>query len=325
MYLDPTFIDTLKTIALQARIGWAAAFVSLALLTVFALRLGARYEMRRRESIRQRLGRLHHGQEATASMEYLLVLFPFLIIVMTVWQLAFMLNARLHVGYSTFAAARSAAVLIPMKTADEKVGELKPLGNSNSSKWRRIRRAAIPGTIAISPGNAEEAVAVAASHAISGALTGGGSFSPPQAPDAAMAARLTLMSMHMCSTPIFCKPVALTEGTRWSRAGVKDYYAQNMTTVFINNKDHKQNQNFAGQLDANGGENGGEQDAISVRVEYIFYLNVPWVGRMLEAAIEGFGAPGTGQMSLELYPSVRLFQETAINTWFRKRATEPCP
>ena len=284
MQIDPTFLETLETIALQARIGWAVAVVSLGFLVLLVFRIGARYERRREESALLRLKRLHERQEATASMEYLLVLVPFLTIVMTVWQLAFMLNARVHVGYSTYAAARSASVVIPMKTDDEEIGELKSLGSSNSSKWQRIRRASIPGTIAISPGDAIDAGGVALANAVTGALTGGGGFSPPQTPDSAMAARLTLMSMHMCDTPIFCSPQALTTGTRWSRSAVKDYYAQNMTTVFIDDKDHSQSQNFAGVLETSG----DEIDVIKVRVDYIFYLNVPWVGRMLEAVIKGF-------------------------------------
>lgn len=326
MHIDPSFAAILEQLALQARIGWAVALLSLGLLTLLIVRLSVHLRIHRGEKLHRQLGKLHSSQEATASMEYLLVLVPFLIIVMTVWQVAFMLNARMHVGYSAYAAARSASVLIPMKTDDEDVGELKALGSNDSAKWKRIRRASIPGTIAISPGNGVDAAGVALANAVSGAITGGGGFNPPDAPDAAMVARLTLMSMHMCDTPPFCAPQALTEGTRWSRAIVKDYYAQNMTTVFINNQDHTKAQKFAGILDANGDENGQEQDAINIRVEYIFYLNVPWVGRMLQAVFRDSANPvGNQAVAMIGYPSIMLFQETGINTWFRKRATDPCP
>jgi hypothetical protein len=325
MHIDPSFAAILEQLALQARIGWAVALLSLGLLTLLIIRLSVHFRIHREEKLQRQLGKLHSSQEATASMEYLLVLIPFLIIVMTVWQVAFMLNARMHVGYSAYAAARSASVLIPMKTDDEDVGELKALGSNDSAKWKRIRRASIPGTIAISPGSAADAAGVAAANAVTRAITGGGGFNPPAAPDAAMIARLTVMSMHMCNTPPFCGPAALNSGTRRTRAVVKDYYAQNMTTVFINNQDHSKTQKFAGTLDANGDENGQEQDAITIRVEYIFYMNVPWVGRMLQAVFQDSANPVANQAAALInYPSITLFQETAINTWFRKRATEPC-
>lgn len=308
------YLDRIAELTTYARISWAAAGVSLALLALFAVRLGTRKAARQRSAktgAQENVG-LHKDDSAAASIEYLLVLFPFLIIVMTVWQFAFMINAKLHVGYATYAAARSAAVLIPMEMDDEDPGQLNALSSSKESKWTRIQRAARPGTIAISPGHARDAGGVwGAANFIE--VAKGGNFNAPETPDAlGTAARITLMSMHMCDVPIFCSPQALT-GTRPLRAAIKDYYAQNMTAIRIQNVDHTEAQDLS------------SHDVITVRVDYVFWLQVPWVGRMLEAMFKGIRNPVTGEFEgLNPFPSMLLSEQTTINTWHKKRATEPC-
>ncbi len=311
--MDTAYSERLATLVLQERIGWGIAVISMVLFAFLMVRLGKRLSNKSSKKGQssfdlQHRVTLHKSDSATASMEYLMVIVPFLVIVMTVWQLAFMLNARTHVGYSAFAAARSAAVLIPAEIESEKEGQLEKL-SGDKSKWARIRRAAIPGTLAISPG----AGTTAAGVAVANAVTSKGNFNPPGAPDAAVFSRLTLMSMHMCGTPIFCAPQALT-GTRMTRAAIKDYYAQNMTTVYIQGKNHEDGQDLS------------NSDVIKIRVDYILWLQVPYVGRMLEAAIKGFKVPVTGDtIAINPYPSIVLSEETSINVWHKKRATTPCP
>jgi hypothetical protein len=251
-------------------------------------------------------------------MEYLLVLVPFLVIVMTIWQLAFMTNAQLHIGYATYAVARSASVMIPADMEGEEAGKLNKFSTSKESKWTRIRLAARPGTIAISPGSLEDAGGVYAAHNGINAVTGGG-FNGPKTPDAlGTFSRITLMSMHMCGTPVFCSPRAL-EGTRALRSAVKDYYAQNMTFVRLGrSKSNMRDHTTAQQLQ--------DAELIRVRVEYVFWLQVPWVGRVIEALNKGFANPETGEpLFYNPYPSMTLAEETAINVWIKRRAIEPCP
>jgi hypothetical protein len=94
---------------------------------------------------------------------------------------------------------------------------------------------------------------------------------------------------------------------------VKDYYAQNMTTVSVQGVNSATDANLAGQ------------DVIKVRVDYVFWLQVPWVGRVIEALFKGFYNPQTGEpMIINPYPSTTLSEETTINVWYKKRATEPC-
>ena len=316
--MDNVFNERLADLAFQANVGWCAAALSIILLGILMARLGRHFasqtcERERVMTMASRMLEAHRSESATASMEYLLVLVPFLIIVMTVWQLAFMLNARTHVAYAAYAAARSAAVLIPAETDSEPEGTLEPQSGS-SSKWSRIRKAAIPGTLAISPGDWKSAGSVAVGAAASEKIGGSGSFSFPSLPDPLGAAtRLGLMSMHMCDTPIFCEPQVL-KGTRPQRAAVKHYYAENMTRVFIEGQDHKKQQSIS-------------QDVVKIRVEYVLWLQVPYVGRMLEALIRGRTNPLTGEAVAQnlVQPSIVLTEETSINTWLKKRATTPCP
>jgi hypothetical protein len=310
--VDTAYLERIAELTLHARIAWTVAAVTLLLLAVAARRLSSHFAAGRAMPPGRRLAVLHSDRNATASMEYLMVLVPFLIIVMTIWQFAFMINARLHLGYATFAAARSAAVMIPAELDGEPAGKLSQLSGTQESKWTRIERAALPGTIAISPGTGGDAAGVYGSHnGINVAQSG--SFTPPQTPDAVgTLARLTLMSMHMCDTPIFCEPQALT-GTRPIRAAIKDYYAQNMMTVRVQGVDSSQD------ADLNG------QEVIKVSVEYVFWLQVPWVGRVIEASAKGFLNPVTKDpMFFNPFPSITLTEETSINVWYKKRATDPC-
>lgn len=310
MSVDPGYLDRIAELTLYARLAWAAAGLVLLLFCIAALRrqTAAQAEL----SPLMRIARLHDDRDATASMEYLMVLVPFLIIVMTVWQLAFMMNAKLHVSYATFAAARSASVMIPAEFDGEAAGQLAQETGSKVSKWTRIERAARPGTIAVSPGSAEHAAGVYAAHNGLNAAQGGG-FNAPQTPDAlGTASRITLMSMHMCDTPIFCAPQALS-GTRPLRAAVKDYYAQNMTSVRIQGADSSQ----AADLSSH--------DVITVSVDYVFWLQVPWVGRIIEAGFKGFLNPVTKEpLFFNPYPSMTMSEQTTINVWHKKRATTPC-
>ena len=311
--MDIAYSDRLEELILQARIVCAVAAISLLLFAWILVRLGRRISAARishnsNRSESSLLMNVHRSESATASMEFLMVIVPFLVIVMTVWQLAFMLNANTHVGYAVFAAARSAAVIIPAEMDGEEEGKLTKASNA-VTKWTRINRAAIPGVLAISPGSAENAFGVAAANA----LTGRG-FGVPQSPDLiATGGRSTLMSMHMCDTPVFCAPQALKTGTRAARLLVKDVYAQNMTRVYIGDQFDNSDLDLTGQ------------DIVKIRVDYVYWLHVPYVGRMLEAAARGFRNPLTGELiGLNPFPSIVLSEETSINVWSKKRATEPC-
>lgn len=236
-------------------------------------------------------------------MEYLLVLFPFLIIVMTVWQLAFMFNAQLHVGYSAYAAARSASVMVTADLAAEEEGVVRKESDAKATKWGRIRKAAIPGTIAVSPGSWETALGVAGVASLK--RRGIGNLG--ERPDAkAAAARLTLMTVHHTRQSI-------TSGTRLQRAAIKNLYAEKMTEVLINGKNRTE------QLDLPGA------DTVTVTVNYVFSLHVPYVGALLEAMFENREMLATGKYKfLNPYPSMVLSETVTMTSWPRRRAIEPC-
>ena len=296
MFYDSAFTDRLAHLETVSRIWWLLAVLSLLLLVW--LSLGRQFRSPAHSiTLRDRVHKLSTDNSALASMEFLMVLMPFLIIVMTVWQLAFMFNARLHVGYSAYAAARSAAVMIPADLPNEKEGELKQQGQSNSVKWSRIRAASVPGTLAISPGDFGSAVGVAAFNQT--VLT-----SLPTGSEAL--GRLGLMSAH--------HPPGVLQGTRPLRALSKMTYAKGMTEVLINGQNHEKTQNL------------GDADQVTVTVNYPFWLNVPFVGGMLEATFKGrFMNPATGRpIFMSPYPSITLTETITMTAWPRKRAIEPC-
>ena len=295
MELDPAFAQHLAQLGLQSRTAWAAAIVAQILLVLFAVRGGRRFLALKRGAPRESL---HRCESATASIEFLLVLFPFMFIVMTVWQLAFMFNARLHVGYAAFAAARSASVMIPAELPGEKEGELKKRGEANAKKWERIERAAIPGTIAVSPGTFADAVGTAA-------FALGGNAGQLRVDPIAIGPRLTLMGAHYGGLP-------LLSGTRPRRAAVKDAYAVQMTQVLVNGKDDRVGQDLA------------KVDVVAVTVNYVFWLQVPYVGRMLEAVFKGRIIPGTNTPIFTTpFPSMQMTETITLTSWLRKRAIEP--
>jgi len=286
MYLDPEYSEHLKELALYSRVWLALAFLSLGLIALFTLRLSSRLQLSGRKARKpiEILRLLHHSDSAIASLEYLLVLLPFLIIVMTVWQLAFMFNAQLHVGYSAYTAARSAAVLISSVNGNEQEGVLK----NNSSKWKSIRRASIPGTLSISPGNEKTAAGVWP----------------------ATGARLSLMAAHTGGL----------SANRLRRGAVKSIYADNMTVVFINGVDHR-GQDAKGKSKVADAQNLSSANIINVTVKYVFWLQVPYVGRMLELA---FGDKPLSKVLANPFPSMVLTETISMKTWPLLRATDPC-
>jgi hypothetical protein len=295
MFLDSSFDERLADLVVQFRIAWVAAIVLLALLVLFMLRARGMSSSNRAPA--KTVESLVRCDSATASIEFLLVLFPFLFIVMTVWQLAFMFNARLHVGYAAFAAARSAAVVIPAEIDQEKEGELKKDGNG--VKWRKIRRAAIPGTLAISPGDPEAAAGTVA-------LALGGPNGAPRFDGAALVSRMLTMGAH------YLDPSVVLRGTRARRAAVKSAYADQMTQVLVNGQDQRSDQNLA------------QNDTVSVTVNYVFPLQVPYVGRMLEAVFKNRINPITDEpLFTTPYPSMQMTETIAMPLWRRKRAIEP--
>lgn len=299
MFMDPAFDDRLADLVFQARVWWCIAAASFLALAVLALTF--RHKPFGHQGLRvsciaslRRLRGLHDSDSAIASMEFLMVFFPFLVIVMTVWQLAFMFNAQMHVGYSAYAAARSASVMIPADLEHEKEWELKKLKTSKAEKWQSIQRAAIPGVLPISPGRFTDAVAV-----LGMARATKKDAVKQVGKDPALLARMALMGAHYGSAEPFT-------GNRIARNAAKDFYAQSATQVLINGQNNEKDQNLEGM------------GTIAVTVNYVFYLNVPYVGKLMQTAIEGLSGP------LRPYPSILLTEVIHMKLWARTRAIEPC-
>jgi hypothetical protein len=187
-----------------------------------------------------------------------------------------------------------------MELPDEPEGVLLNSDQPNAAKWRRINRAAIPGTLPVSPGNADSATQAWLSSTINQA------FDEQAAPDfnavdvGALPGQLSVMTAH--------RGTAITEGKRIRRAAVKALYAERATRVLINGRDAYGNQRDGGQ--AGDSYNLAGAGILQVTVEYDFWLNVPYAGRMMRLA---FG--GSGLLDNITHPTLTLRETVAINGW----------
>lgn len=91
------------------------------------------------------------GECGTTELEFALALPVFLVSVLTVVQMALMVNATLVVDYAAFCAARSAAVWLPQDTPGEAAHTIAATPSNASAKWTRIRGAAVLAVTPISP------------------------------------------------------------------------------------------------------------------------------------------------------------------------------
>ena len=239
---------------------------------------------------RNRPSDLHRNDSgATATMDFLLVMPPLMIIVFTVVQLAMMSNAQLHVAYSAYAAARSASTIAFLDLAEESEGEILARGSAGAQKWRRISRAAIPGTLAISPGSWDNALSAYK-------FTQARNFSknPEEITDFSVNAdllgasgQLTLLAVHRGDD--FFNPQRLARGM------VKAGYAGEMTRVLINGQGTDEDVDVSDGL-------------IEVTVEYDFWLSIPYAGAALMQALDGF-------TFFPSYPTITLSHTVTMPTW----------
>jgi hypothetical protein len=288
----PSYVSRLQWLELQSALALGAAFAFTASVLWFC-----RWRLQAPEP---GASGLHHDRRASASLEFLLVFFPLLVLVLAVWQLAFMLNAQMHVGYAAYAAARSASTVAYIDTQDEPEGVLLNSGEPGAEKWKRINRAAIPGTLAISPGSAG-----AAGEAYLNAVQEGAIFDQ-ETPNfdaldlGALPGQIALLTAH--------RGDEILDPGRIGRAAVKALYAERATRVLINGRDQ------AGRL-RNGGRATDAYDVsdagtLEVTVEYAFWLNVPYAGRMMRLAFGGNQAIGDVTQ-----PTLTLRETVAINPW----------
>jgi hypothetical protein len=242
-----------------------------------------------------------------ASLEFLLVLIPLFVIVMAFVQIALMINARLHVGYAAYAAARSASVVVYAESDEEEIGVLLNSDAEGAEKWQRINRATAPALLPISPGSpaaaAKAFASFSASQVIDDESFGGVDFDIDAT---ATAGRLTAMVVHRAGDA--------WQGKRLQRAAVKSVYTDLATTVWINDR------NAEGEL-RDGTEDSepfdlSEEDTLSVSVDYEFWLNVPYAGRAMKLAFE----PEWILQSRFLTPTLTLSDTVVVPAWRKRKA-----
>lgn len=281
---------------------YRASMVLCVLVAVFAVWIAVK---KRRNAI-QRLLPDHSG---IASLEFLMVFIPLLIIVLALIQISLMINAQLHVGYAAFAAGRSASTVIYEKTDSEEEGILANASDDGSTKWLRIKRATVPALLPISPGGMGDA-AKAYGAFEAGAVVDGGSFggiSFDTVP-ASLAGQLGPMVIHRGSA--FYTP----NTTRLGRGAVKALYADLATEVWVNGR------NADGEL-KEGGESAEpldltDADTLTIDVTYQFWLNVPYAGRAMKTAMNWEFA----LLSPFLVPTTELSETVVVSAWRKRKA-----
>ena len=244
-----------------------------------------------------------------ASLEFLMVLLPLLIIVLALIQISLMINAQLHVGYAAFAAGRSASTVIYEKTDAEDEGVLANASNEGSTKWVRIKRATVPALLPISPGRVKSAVKAYAAFEASAVVDGGsfGGISFDSVPESLLG-QLGPMVMHRGGDFYTQLP------TRAERGAVKALYADLATEVWINGR------NADGEL-KEGGESAeafdlSEADTLTVDVSYHLWLNVPYAGRTMKTAMDWEFA----FLSPFLVPTTELSETVVVSAWRKRKA-----
>ncbi|MFK7976733.1 MAG: TadE/TadG family type IV pilus assembly protein [Halioglobus sp.] len=273
----------LSLLLIVSQVGLIAATVLAVYLLIRMYRLG--------KLPTQRISQLHGDESgATATLEFMLVITPLLYIVLAVIQLSMMLNAQVHVGYAAYAAARSVSTVGFMDLPDEPEGQMLAKGEENATKWTRVERAARPGTIALSPGNASKALSVysyiqarriGANPEEINSLGNGG-------PDVlALPGQLSLMAAH--------RGTEVLQGNRLERAAVKATYASVATRVLIDG---------AGSSDDVSLSN----DRVEVTVEYDFWLSIPYAGVTMRQAFAGEGF-------FDDYPTLTMRQSVTVPAW----------
>ncbi len=117
--------------------------VGLGLVTLWSMRaIAVRTAARRR---------WRPDERGTSELEFTIALPVFLVSVLTVVQVALMVNAYLVVDYAAYCAARSAAVWLPQSTPGEPERQLAADEEDTSEKRSRIRRAAAIAVLPIAP------------------------------------------------------------------------------------------------------------------------------------------------------------------------------
>jgi len=242
-----------------------------------------------------------------ASLEFLLVLIPLLVIILAFIQIALMVNARLHVGYAAYAAARSASTVVYSETDNEPIGVLLNGSEENAEKWQRIERATAPALLPISPGSATAAAQAYASFSASQVIEDESFDGVDFGVDGmAAAGRLTAMVIHRAGDA--------WDGTRIQRSAIKSLYTDLATTVWINDR------NSEGKM-RDGSEQSGtydltSSDTLAVSVDYEFWLSVPYAGRAMKLA---FDAAWILQRRF-LTPTLTISDTVVVTAWRKRKA-----
>ena len=210
------------------------------------------------------------GEEGLITLQFVLLVPLLLMLLTTILQIAFVMQAKSTVNYAAFCAIRSAIVIIPTEMWSEKTGlpeghNLVRMNDPDSAKLDAIHRAAALALTAISPMYGANVAAATGT-----------------VPDASLAAKLE-KAVLLFPASVSGKDVS---GQLLARAPYA--YDKQNTRVEIGFK--------------NSGENSGQQsiatfgdhELVTVRVTYRYYLAVPFANRLFGRPYFGSWWNGSG-------------------------------
>lgn len=208
------------------------------------------------------LRNLIFDQQGSSTMEFALLLPLLLAILMVILQIALIVQAKFIVNYAAFCAIRSAIVTIPAKISGngdiEEPNEMD-IGNADSPKMQILRRAAALPCVAISP-NLSASLVLATGTGINSSV-------------------ITQLPKVMVVSP------PKDEGLNFLKALIsRGHYAYN-----------KENTKIEIQPNASYQEDGKfkDNDLITVKLTYKYYLAIPFANRALGTAYSGLGGFGS--------------------------------
>jgi hypothetical protein len=219
---------------------------------------------------------LNHSESGSSAIEFLLI-FPLLLITMlTILQIALIVQAKFVVNYAAFAATRSAIVTIPARIRSNNASEERnhiDTENTRSPKMKIITRAAAFPCLAISPRWSTNLL-----------INTGSAYDP----------RVLLPLQMLRIFSVSLGDGADAAGGMGNQVTSRAMYAydRNNTSIDISS-------------DRLNGRRIGDHSAITVKVTHRYYLTTPFANRLLGRAY--FGGLGGLFSSARYYPITEEF------------------
>jgi len=225
---------------------------------------------KRAENNGRYIGMTKRGEDGLVTLQFVLLVPLLLMLLTTILQIAFVMQAKSTVNYAAFCAIRSAIVIIPTEMRSEKTGlpeghNVVRMNDPDSAKLDAIHRAAALALTAISPVYGANVAAATGT-----------------APDASLAARLEKVVL-LFPASVSGKDVS---GQILARAPYAYDKQNTRVEISFNNRGENSGQQSIATF--------GDHELVTVRVTYRYYLTVPFANRLFGRPYFGSWWNGSG-------------------------------